>query len=261
MKQFNKLLFFTTIVLAVLQDNNAFSQNKFNIGISSPTYFGTGRFGSYMEMKNEIQGHSGKDALKFRPSTGFGIFGELEFKEEWIFEMYYQKYSNKTNFGKNNVDNYTPTAAGKTSQYKISHSIIGVGASRKAFKIKGYDMWIFSALSAGSRKYTWRPEGGEFSNERKTTNKTYLASSAAPMYLNIGLSPRFTFAKKFILSAKAGYEMEVLKGEGMYGFWDIIQPTYATTNPNVDRSKYTDPQKASLNRFFIELRAGMKLGK
>src|SRR5690606_20224504 len=142
MKHFTKL-FIITIISATIQDNIAFSQNKFNLGISSPIYFDTGRFGNYLEMKNELQGHTGADALKFNTGTGFGIFGELEFDEKWTFDIYWQKYANKTNFGKNNVDAFTPSSSGSTtSQYKMSHSIIGIGASRRAFQVKSQQIWI-----------------------------------------------------------------------------------------------------------------------
>ena len=266
MKQLTKLLSITAIVLTVAPDNATYAQNKFHLGISTPHYFSTGRYGSYLDMQNEVQEHSGSDALKFRPSTGFGLFGELEFNGNFSFDIYYQKYSNKTNFGKNNVDNFTPIATGKTSQYKISHSIIGVGISYKTFQIKGYDVWMFSALSGGSRKFTWRPKGGDFSNERRTTNRYFISSSDAPMYLSLGLSPRVTFANKFIFSPKIGYEMELMRNTGMYeGMSNMVHATYATNYSQTDlqaiMNEYADKNKASLNRFFIELRVGMKLGK
>src|SRR5690606_37783692 len=115
---------------------------------------------------------------------------------------------------KNNIDAFTPSANGAiTSQYKISHGIIGIGASRKAFQIKGQQIWIFTALSAGSRKFEWRPDDGEFSKERRTTNRLFIAHTEAPIYFNLGLSPRFTLANKFFFSPKIGYEMELAKGD------------------------------------------------
>lgn len=268
MKQLNKFSFLTTIILVTIQDNIAFSQNKFNIGISSPIYFGTGRFGSYLDMTNELQGHTGNDALKFRPSAGIGIFGELEFNEKWTFDIYWQKYTHKTNFGKNNIDGFTPNASGNTtSQYKMSHGIIGIGASRKAFQFKGQQLWLFSALSAGSRKFAWRPEGGDFSHERRTHNKLFIAATEAPIYFNLGVSSKFNFANKFFFGPKIGYEMELMKGDGKTfggGLPELVQASYAVNKPHADiqaiMGQYADKQKASLNRFFIELRVGMKLG-
>ena len=269
MKLFTKSsIGFAIVAIMIMQSYHVQAQYKFNFGISVPSYFGTGRFGSYLKMANEVQEHTGKDALSFGPSAGIGLFGELMY-DTWGFEIYWQKYANKTNFGKNNVDAYTPSAQGSDgSQYKMSHSIFGVGASRKAFGIKGYDVWVFSALSAGSRKHTWRPKGGDFSNERTTTNRLFIGSSEAPMYFNIGLSPKFTFAEKFVLSPKIGYEMELLKGDGDQfhgGLPELVQASYATNKSQADlqaiMSGYGDAQKAHLNRFFVELRVGMKLGK
>lgn len=268
MKQITKSwIVIAIVVMMVFQDHCAHAQNKFNFGISLPSYLGTGRYDAYLDMKNELQGHTGQDALKFRPSTGIGFSGELVFSDKWGFEIYWQKYANKTNFGKNNADAFTASAAGsETSQYKMSHSIIGVGASRKTFAIKGFDIWIFSALSAGGRKFAWRPKGGEFSNERQTTNRLHVASSDAPMYFNIGLSPKFNFKDKFFFSPKIGYEMELLKATGMYeGIYNTVLATYGTNYSQADlqaiMGEYATRQEANLNRFFVELRVGMKLGK
>ncbi|GAB1462577.1 hypothetical protein [Pedobacter sp.] len=258
-------LFYITIITVCLT-NIGYAQKKFNFGISVPSYLGTGRYGNYLDMTNEIQGLTGNDALSFGPAIGMGLFGELEFGTDWAFEIYWQKYTNKTNFGKNNVDAFTLPGGIQKSQYKMSHGIIGVGASRKIFKLQDQQVWFFSALSAGSRKFTWRPEGGSFSNERKTTNKTFMASSDAPMFFNIGLSPKFNFKDKFFFSPKIGYEMELIKGTGMYeGIYNMILPTYGSPRTQSDlqsiMNEYTDRTKAPLNRFFIELRAGIKLGK
>lgn len=266
MKKINKLFYIAAATFCLTNTAYAQTKKKFNFGLSIPTYFGTGRYGSYLDMKNEVQGHTGNDALNFGQAIGMGLFAELKFGSEWAFEIYWQKYTNKTNFGKNNIDAYTLPGGIQKSQYKISHGIIGVGASRKVFKIKGYDTWLFSALSAGSRKFAWRPEGGEFSNERRTTNKLFIASSDAPMFFNIGLSPKFNFKDKFFFSPKIGYEMELLKGTGMYeGINNMVQASYATNYSQTDlqaiMGEYTDKNKASLNRFFVELRVGMKLGK
>lgn len=271
MKQFTKSWIVIVInAMLIFQSNDVQAQKKLHVGISEPSYFGTGRFDSYLDMTNEVQGNSGSDALSLSPvSFGVGLFGELEFESGWAFEVYWQKYANKTNLGKNNVDAYTADVQGADgSQYKMSHSIIGVGASRKAFQIKGYDVWIFSALSGGSRKFAWRPKGGDFSNERNTHNRLFIGSSEAPMYFNIGLSPRFTFAEKFVFSPKIGYEMELLKGDGgdfHSGLPELVQATYASNKSQADlqaiTSSYADAQKANLNRFFIELRVGMRLGK
>lgn len=268
MKHFTRL-FIITIILATIQDNIAFSQNKFNFGLSSPVYFGTARFGNYLEMANELQGHTGNDALKFNPGTGFGIFGELEFSKKWTFDIYWQKYANKTNFGKSNVDAFTPSASGSaTSQYKMSHSIIGIGASRKTFQVKGQQIWIFSALSAGSRKFAWRAENGDFSNERHTTNRLFIGSSEAPMFFNLGLSAKLNFANKFFFSPRIGYEMELMKGDGKAfgdGLPELVQASYSVNTPQSDIQaivkEYADGNKANLNRIFIEFRAGIKLGK
>lgn len=262
-----KLFYIAAITFCFTSTAYAQAQKKFNFGVSVPSYFGTGRYGSYLDMTNEIQSHTGSDALSFGPAIGMGLFGELEFGDKWVFEIYWQKYTNKTNFGKNNVDAYTPSTNGSaTSQYKMSHGIIGVGASRKTFQIKGYDVWLFSALSGGSRKFAWRPENGSFSNERQTTNKLFIASSDAPMFFNIGLSPKFGFKDKFFFSPKIGYEMELIKGTGMYeGIYNMILPTYSSNHSQSDlqamMGEYTDRNKAALNRLFIELRVGIKLGK
>ncbi len=265
MKKNIKLWIVLTIVaIMTVQSYHVQAQNKFNFGISVPTYFGTARFGDVLQYANERQGHTGKDALKFEAGTGFGLFGELEFNEEWTFDIYWQKYANKTNFGKNNADAFTPSANGsETSQYKMSHGIIGVGASRKAFQIKGYDVWIFSALSGGSRKFAWRPEGGDFSNERNTTNRLFIGQTEAPIYFNFGLSPKFSFADKFFFSPKIGYEMELMRGDGGAfhgGLVELVQPSYGAVNDNTTQT-YPELEDKTLNRFFIELRVGMKLGK
>lgn len=263
MKKIIKLSYIAAITFCLAGTEYAQAQNKFNFGFSIPTYFGTARFGDVLQYTNERQGHTGKDALKFGAGTGFGLFGELEFNKEWTFDIYWQKYSNKTNFGKSNVDAFTPSANGSTtSQYKMSHSIIGIGASRKAFQLKGQQIWIFSALSAGSRKFEWRPDGGDFSNERKTTNALFTGSTEAPIYFNFGLSPKFSFADKFFFSPKIGYEMEIMRGDGDAfhgGLAALVQPSYNATS-NTTKT-YAELEDKSLNRFFIELRAGIKLGK
>src|SRR5690606_35043499 len=190
--------------LCIVTGQHSHAQNKFTFGASIPNYYGTGRFGSYLDLTNDLQGHSGSDALQFKAlNLGIGLFGELEFNDKWSFDIYWQKYSHTTNFGKNNIDAFTPSANGSTSsQYKMSHGIMGVGLSRKTFDVKGYQVWIFSALSAGTRKFGWRPEGGSFSKERTTTNRLFISHEEKPIYFNFGLSPKIPFAKKFVFTPK-----------------------------------------------------------
>ena len=70
------------LLISLTFQNVIIAQNKFYIGLNSPFHFGSGRFGSYLDMKNEMQDHTGKDALKFGLSAGFGVFGSLLFEED-----------------------------------------------------------------------------------------------------------------------------------------------------------------------------------
>lgn len=255
------------LLISLTFQNVIIAQNKFYIGLNSPFHFGSGRFGSYLDMKNEMQDHTGKDALKFGLSAGFGVFGSLLFEEDWSFDFYWNRFSQTTNFGKNNLDNFTIGGA-STTQYKITHGLIGVGASRKVFKIKDIHFWLFSSLSAGSRNFEWRTEDGEFSKERRTNNRLFIASTEAPIFLNIGLSPKFLFAEKFYFTPRIGFDLELMKGDGSAfgdGLPEIVQASYAVSKSQADMqaimSSYGNSQSSALNRFFIELRFGIKLGK
>src|SRR5690606_19873917 len=130
-----------------------------------------------------------------------------------------------------------------------------------SFAIKGYDVWIFSALSAGSRSFAYRNKGGEFSKERHANGRLFIAETEAPIYFNFGLSPKLSITDKFYISPKIGYEMELMRGDGKAfhgGLPELIQ--YSPNATNNTTKTYVELEDKSLNRFFIELRAGMKLG-
>ena len=258
MKIFTKSLFITAVAaLFTAKNDQLYAQNKFNMGISTPFYFGTARYGDLLQYANERHNYTGKDALSFGPAVGLGIFGELEFGSEWIFDVYWQKYANTTNFGKSGID------GGAKAQYKMKHSIIGVGASRKAFQVMGQQLWMFTAIGGGGRSFFYRNEGGKFSKERRTSNKLFISATEAPIYFNIGLAPKFTVLDKFYISPKIGYEIELMRGDGKdfnAGLNELVQASYNAVNNNTTKS-YAELSEKSLNRLFIELRAGIRLGK
>ena len=249
------------LLISLTFQNVIIAQNKFYIGLNSPFHFGSGRFGSYLDMKNEMQDHTGKDALKFGLSAGFGVFGSLLFEEDWSFDFYWNRFSQTTNFGKNNLDNFTIGGA-STTQYKITHGLIGVSASRKVFKYKSHDFWAFASLAGGKRSFEYRPKGGEFTNQRTINGRLFIASDEAPLFLNLGVSPKFSFGNKFFFSPRLGYELEIMRGDGddFYGgLVEIVQPGFSIPNPQPKTKTYIELDKSSLNRLFLEFRVGFLL--
>ena len=257
-----KLFFVSIITLTSILSYQASAQNKFNVGLTTPVYFGTARFGDVFKYRNEIANYSGGEKTSFGPAMGYGIFGSLTFENEWTFDIYWRRNVNSTNYGKSSIN------PNKEEQYKMKHGVIGIGASRKVFKIKDIHFWLFSSLSAGSRNFEWRTEDGEFSKERRTNNRLFIASTEAPIFLNIGLSPKFVFAEKFYFTPRIGFDLELMKGDGSAfgdGLPEIVQASYAVSKSQADMqaimSSYGNSQSSALNRFFIELRFGIKLGK
>lgn len=247
-----------SLVLLLAGQSFSLAQNKFNIGFGMPFYFGSARFGDLMQYANERQNYSGDDALAFRPAArGYSIWTELEFNRQWSFDIYWQRYNHKTNFGKSRIDN------GAKVQYRIRHSLFSVGASRIALRVKEQELWLFAALSGGSRTFAYRNEGGSFSKERTANGRLFIAHGEVPIYFQLGLTPKIALGKTFFVATRVGYEFELMRGDAKRfhgGLTELVQPSYHAVNNNTNKA-YVDLDQKGMNRFFIELRAGWRLGK
>lgn len=251
-----KLFFVSIITLTSNLSYQASAQNKFNVGLTTPVYFGTARFGDVFKYRNEIANYSGGEKTSFGPAMGYGIFGSLTFENEWTFDIYWRRNVNSTNFGKSSIN------PNQEEQYKMKHGVIGIGASRKVFKYKSHDFWAFASLAGGKRSFEYRPKGGEFTNQRTINGRLFIASDEAPLFLNLGVSPKFSFGNKFFFSPRLGYELEIMRGDGddFYGgLVEIVQPGFSIPNPQPKTKTYIELDKSSLNRLFLEFRVGFLL--
>jgi hypothetical protein len=247
---------FLLVITLLVSSITANAQNRFNVGLTSPVYFGAGRFEDVLKYRNEIANYDGSDATSFRPAFGFGFFASLEFQDKWTFDLNWQKTVNTTNFGKGSIN------PNQNEQYKMSIGLIGLGASRKVFKYKNHDFWAFGTLSGGKRSFEYRPEGGEFTNQRTINGRLFVASDEAPLFLTLGIAPKFFFKDKFYFSPRLGYDMEIMRGDGgdFYGgLVEIIQPGFGIPNPQPKTITYVELDERSLNRLFIEFRLGILL--